>query len=171
MNNTNPTLHIISFDVPFPPNYGGVIDVFYKIKHLHKLGVNIILHCYQYGRPESDELYKYCAEVYYYPRQNNIKNLISKKPYIVTSRNSNSLVSNLLKDNHPILFEGLHTTYPLTLKLFNNRKTLIRTHNIEHLYYSGLKQSASKISDKIFFSLESKKLQKYENILARVILK
>ncbi len=27
-------LHIISFDIPYPPNYGGVIDVFYKLKAL-----------------------------------------------------------------------------------------------------------------------------------------
>ena len=27
-------VHIVSFDVPYPPNYGGVIDVFYKIKTL-----------------------------------------------------------------------------------------------------------------------------------------
>ena len=34
-------LHIVSFDVPFPPNYGGVIDVYYKCKHLHQLGIEI----------------------------------------------------------------------------------------------------------------------------------
>ena len=34
-------LHIVSFDVPFPPNYGGVIDVFYKLIELKKLGVEI----------------------------------------------------------------------------------------------------------------------------------
>ncbi len=27
-------LHIISFDVPAPPDYGGVIDVYYKAKAL-----------------------------------------------------------------------------------------------------------------------------------------
>ena len=27
-------LHIISFDVPYPANYGGVIDVFYRVKAL-----------------------------------------------------------------------------------------------------------------------------------------
>ena len=46
----NKKLHLISFDVPFPANYGGVIDVFYKINSLHKIGVKVILHCFQYGR-------------------------------------------------------------------------------------------------------------------------
>lgn len=27
-------LHIISFNIPYPPNYGGVIDVFYKLEAL-----------------------------------------------------------------------------------------------------------------------------------------
>ena len=35
-------LHIISFDIPWPPNYGGVIDVFYKIKTLSEAGVTFI---------------------------------------------------------------------------------------------------------------------------------
>ena len=44
----NKKLHLISFDVPFPANYGGVIDVFHKINSLHKIGVKVILHCFQY---------------------------------------------------------------------------------------------------------------------------
>ena len=39
-------LHIISFDNPYPPVYGGVIDVFYKIKDLHAEGYEIYLHCF-----------------------------------------------------------------------------------------------------------------------------
>ena len=35
-------LNIICFDVPFPANYGGAIEEFYKIKALHQLGVKII---------------------------------------------------------------------------------------------------------------------------------
>ena len=61
-------LHIVSFDVPYPADYGGVIDVYYKIKALADQGVSIILHCYQYGRPEQKELEGLCEKVYYYPR-------------------------------------------------------------------------------------------------------
>ena len=43
-------LHIISFDIPWPANYGGVIDVFYKAKALSEKGVKVHLHCFQYGR-------------------------------------------------------------------------------------------------------------------------
>ena len=37
-------LHIISFDVPFPADYGGVIDVFYKLKAFASEGVKIHLY-------------------------------------------------------------------------------------------------------------------------------
>jgi len=33
-----------------------VFDLFYKIKTLHKLGIKIHLHCFEYGRGEQDEL-------------------------------------------------------------------------------------------------------------------
>ena len=43
-------LHIISFTIPYPPNYGGAIDVFFKIKALHSYGVQVHLHCFSYDR-------------------------------------------------------------------------------------------------------------------------
>ena len=51
-----PHLHIVSFDVPWPANYGGVIDVFYKVKALADLGIRLHLHCFEYGRGEAPEL-------------------------------------------------------------------------------------------------------------------
>lgn len=43
-------LHIVSFHIPIPQNYGGVIDIYYKVKALHDIGVKVILHCFEYGR-------------------------------------------------------------------------------------------------------------------------
>ncbi|MEE9350149.1 MAG: glycosyltransferase [Flavobacteriaceae bacterium] len=160
-------LHIVSFDVPYPPNYGGVIDVFYKIKALHKLGLKIILHTYSYGRGEPDELNQYCEQVIYYKR-GSFFNFFSRKPFIVKTRNSDALRENLMKDDYPILFEGIHTTFPLIDKDFKTRKILIRTHNIEHDYYAGLSKSEKNIFKKVFFNFESKKLKYYEKIIDKV---
>ena len=33
MNNKH--LHIVTLDTPWPVNYGGVVDLFYKLKALH----------------------------------------------------------------------------------------------------------------------------------------
>lgn len=169
MKKEQPTLslNIVSFDVPYPPNYGGVIDVFYKLKNLSKLGVDIHLHTYEYGRGQHKELEKYCKEVYYYSRKLELKSFFSRKPFIVKTRNSKSLIENLNKNNFPILFEGLHTTYPLLKANFTNRKIIVRTHNIEHDYYKGLKNSETNISKKIYFGTEAQKLKNYEPILKK----
>src|SRR5687767_8830780 len=99
-------LHIISFDVPFPPNYGGVIDVYFKIRALHVKGVKVHLHCFQYGRERANVLSKYCEVVHYYQRNVAKSQLFMKQPYIVISRTSDELMTTLLQDDYPILFEG-----------------------------------------------------------------
>jgi len=158
-------LHIISFDVPFPPNYGGVIDVFYKLKALHELGCEITLHCYDYGRGRQAELEKYCVKVIYYKRNMSFLKMLSHLPYIVNTRNSKSLMNNLLIDESPILFEGLHSCYFINDKRILHRYKIVRTHNIEHDYYANLAQSEKKVIKKIYFNWEAKRLKEFEQVL------
>jgi hypothetical protein len=158
-------LHIVSFSIPFPANYGGVIDVFYKLKALHKAGIKIHLHCYQYDRPEAEELNLYCETVNYYPRKTGIASQFSLKPYIVESRQSDDLLKNLLSDNYPILFEGLHSCYYLNHKALQGRILIYRESNIEHDYYFNLFKSEKNPGRKAFFLLESIKLKQYQNQL------
>lgn len=158
-------LHIISFDVPLPADYGGAIDVFYRIKALHELGVKITLHCFEYGRGESKELEKYAAKVFYYKRKKKLLDVLSSLPFIVKTRISKSLANNLLLDNAPILFEGLHTTYLLKDDRFKNRMKIVRTHNIEHEYYRGLSLQSKGLKKK-FFTSEAKKLKTFEKQLS-----
>ncbi|MDG2194464.1 MAG: hypothetical protein P8K77_06380 [Polaribacter sp.] len=160
------TLHIVAFDVPYPPNYGGVIDVFYKIKALHKLGIAIYLHAFEYGKDTQTALEKYCVKTYYYPRKAFFKSFFSMHPFIVQSRSNKSLVTNLQTVKAPILFEGLHTTHALLKNALKGQKTFVRTHNIEHLYYKGLSASSVSAFKKIFYSIEAFKLKKYERILS-----
>ena len=127
-------LHIVAFDVPFPANYGGVIDIYYKIKAIYEEGIDIKLHVYNYGRKLSkSELSKYCSEINYYSRKIYKNPFMGTLPYVVNSRNSSDLLNNLQKDQAPILFEGLHCTYYLAHPSLQNRVKIVRTHNIEHL--------------------------------------
>jgi glycosyltransferase involved in cell wall biosynthesis len=158
-------IHLISFDVPYPPDYGGVIDVFYKIKSLHALGVKVHLHCFEYGRKKSDELASICATVNYYSRRTSRSNLFNTYPYIVLSRESEELKENLLKDNYPILMEGLHSTRLLGDPDFAKRKKFVRTHNVEHDYYDNLAKVEGNIFKRYYFYNEAGKLLKYEPVL------
>ncbi len=158
-------LHIISFDIPLPADYGGVIDVFYKLKAFAEEGVKINLHCYEYGRKQSKELEKYCVSVDYYKRKTTRQRLLSIKPYIVVTRNSSELIENLLKDEYPILFEGLHCCYYLDDKRLSGRTKIVRTHNIEHDYYLNLARVERDVFKKYYFYNESYKLQRFEKVL------
>ena len=163
-------LHIISFNVPFPPNYGGVIDVFYKLTALHREGVKIHLHCFKYDRATSEKLLNYCVTVNYYNRKTGLLSAVSTKPYIVSSRRSEKLITNLLKDNHPILFEGLHSCYYIDDKRLQSRKKIYRESNIEHLYYYNLFKVEKKLTSKLYFLFASFKLKIYEKILRHASL-
>ena len=163
-------LHIVSFDIPYPANYGGVIDVFFKAKALAEKGVKVHLHCFQYGRKPSIVLEDLFHEVKYYRRDISKKHLFKSTPYIVSSRDSTELVSNLLKDDYPILMEGLHTSALLQNRKLKGRKRIIRTHNIEHDYYQNLAKVENDIFKKYYFYNEAVKLQRYEKILSKADL-
>ena len=156
-------LHIVSFDVPYPPNYGGAVDVFYKIKALHGAGVKITLHCFTYRDRQKDEILEtFCEKVFYYKRKIGFFQHFSNLPYIVKSRQHPNLLKNLCTDDTPILFEGLHTCAFINHPLLEHRKKLVRMHNIEWEYYEHLAQTEKKIFKKIFFKLESTKLKRFE---------
>jgi hypothetical protein len=167
----NMHLHIVSFDLPFPPDYGGVIDVYYKIRFLSEAGVKVHLHYFSYGEARCDEaacqtgLNIYCESVHAYPRKTGWSSFLSRKPYIVFSRRSEELIGNLCNDDHPILFEGLHTCYCLDDPRLKGRLLLYRESNIEHQYYRHLAEAEHSLFRKIFFFTESLKLRSFEKVL------
>jgi hypothetical protein len=158
-------LHIIAFNVPYPADYGGVIDVFFKIRALHEAGVKVHLHCFQYGRQQAEELVQYCESVKYYKRSMSFLNQFSLKPFIVKSRESRSLLIDLLKDDYPILFEGLHSCYYLDHPKLNNRLKIVRCHNIEHNYYLSLTKGINSFLLNTYFIYEAWKLKRFEKEL------
>jgi glycosyltransferase involved in cell wall biosynthesis len=163
-------LHIVSFDVPYPANYGGVIDVFWKARALTEHGVKVHLHCFEYRRKKTPELERFFYKVHYYKRDISKKHLFKSKPYIIETRHSDELVKNLMKDDYPILMEGLHTTALLSERKLHHRKRIVRTHNIEHDYYNNLSRVETDLFKKYYFFNEAAKLKKYENILSKADL-
>ena len=171
MQKSTKQIHIVAFDIPYPANYGGVIDIFHKVQALHKEGVEVTLHMYQYGRKKHSEvLKKFCKKLYYYKRRTFKNPFIGSKPYIVNSRNGEEILNNLCKDRNPILFEGLHCTFHLASRRLEGRFKIVRTHNVEHHYYKHLEKSEISYFKKYFFRLEAEKLRKYESILKHASL-
>ena len=158
-------INIISFDVPFPANYGGVIDVFYKIKEFKAKGIKVYLHCFEYGRAQSKELEALCEKVFYYKRHTGFMSNFSGLPYNVKSRISAELTKNLLSNDYPILFEVLHTCYLLSDPRLLKRLKVYRHSNIEHDYYKHLAKSEKKLLKKIYLHLEAGKLRSFEKVV------
>ncbi len=159
-------LHIISFNVPYPPDYGGVMDVFYKLMALHIYGIKITLHCFEYGRKEADVLNQICDKVFYYKREHSFRDFTSPTPYIVKTRKSSELLKNLAIDEAPILFEGLHTCYYLSHDELKNRLKAVRMHNVEWDYYRHLGKNETSMFRRFYFFTESIKLKNFEKILS-----
>ncbi len=157
-------IHIVAFDVPFPPDYGGAIDVFFRLKSLYEQGAKIILHCFDYGRGSQDILNKYCQEVHYYPRFGAAK-MLAFKPFIAASRQKKQLLHALLRHDAPIIFEGIHCCAYLNHAALAHRKKWVRIQNIEQIYYKKLAEVEPNVFKKIFLNVESYKIKHYEKQL------
>jgi Glycosyl transferases group 1 len=162
----NPRLHIVCLDVPYPADYGGAIDMLYKIQALHGQGVKIHLHYFSYNlRGTPNELNQYCETIHVYERKTGYKGFSFSLPYIVSSRINSELIKNLQQDNYPVLLEGLHCTGILKEINKNRRKIIVRLHNDECSYYKQLVKTESNLFKKIYFLNESRLLKKYEKQL------
>ncbi len=165
MNSTS--VHIICFLVPYPIDHGGKFDLFYKLVALKMAGVKIHLHCYIYdNQQEQSILYDYCETVTYYKRSKKFRFSL---PYIVSSRVNEDLCKNLLKNDYPVIMEGVHSSFLAFDKRFDKRNLYLRAHNVEYLYYKGLCKSSSWGFKKLYYWAESLLLKKYEQKLAHSV--
>ena len=162
-------IHLVSFAIPFPADYGGVIDVYYRMRALRRLGVRIHLHCFQYGgRQPAPELQEICASVRYYRRKSPFVFLSSSRPYIVSSRASTELLRNLIKENYPILFEGLHSCATALHPALSERLKIVRMHNVEWQYYGNLAKLSHGFR-RLYFQEESRRLKIFEKEIAQTV--
>jgi Glycosyl transferases group 1 len=155
-------LHIVSFNVPYPPNYRGVIDIFSQLKAYHALGIKVHLHCFSNGREESPELAALCSSVSYYPHKSFYQALYSGLPYIVGVRQSDELLKRLVEDDYPVLFEGLHTCLYLNHEALAHKKKFVRVHGVDWDYFRTLGAAASNYFRKLYLEYEARKLKNFE---------
>ncbi len=157
-------LHLISFNYPYPPSYGGIIDVYYKIKALAETGVKIHLHCFVDRIPETiDQEVKSITEtVSFYKKKKNPLHYFSQVPFAASIRTSDTLFENLMSIKAPILFEGLQTTQIISRLKDTGYSLYLRFHNNESEYYKGLSSSEKNIFKKIIYRIEALKFADYQ---------
>lgn len=163
------TIHIVCLDAPSPPDYGGAIDMYFKVKALALAGNKVILHYFDYKENRgAGALKDICIEVNSYHRKSFLQSISLQLPYIVSSRINLKLIERLNRDDHPIIVEGIHCTGILPY-LKDRSRVLIRMHNEEESYYNSLFQNAGSLSRKMYFFLESKLIKSYQQTLSRDI--
>lgn len=162
-------LHIISFNYPYPPSYGGIIDVFYKIKALSDIGIKIHLHCFVDTIPEKvdHEIKNLVMNIFFYQKKKNLLLYFSGKPYAAAIRSSKTLLENITKIQAPVLFEGMQTTDGIDILKNKGFKIYLRLHNNESSYYKGLATSEKNIFKKIIYTIESLKFNHYQKKLLK----
>jgi hypothetical protein len=132
---------------------------------LKDCGVSVRLHCFIYGVFDPQPILKeVAAEVNYYPRVVWQALLPKGQPYIVASRKIPALLENLVKDQLPVLFEGIHTT--AFVPYLKSRKLFLRAHNVEHLYYEELARHTRGFRS-LIYQRESLLLKDYESKMAK----
>jgi len=163
----NSKLHIVCLDAPSPANYGGAIDMFYKVKALAEAGYRICLHYFRYKPGRSAEgLENHCEEIHAYDRKNFLASLWDKQPYITGSRNNQLLLRRLRSDDAPLLLEGIHCA-GLVPHFYGTRKVLIRMHNDEAAYYEALAEHELNPLKRFYYSLESRLLHHFQSQLPK----
>lgn len=160
-------LHIISMDHPFPPDFGGIIDVYFKIKALHQIGYKIYLHTFTEKIPDScPELEAITEKVFYYTFSSNPLLFFLAIPFSVISRNDKALLQNLNTVKAPILFESLKTTYLVKQQKLHGFTKILRFHNIEQDYFKGISNTEKSFFKKWAFYFEYRKYKAYEKIVS-----
>lgn len=160
-------LHVVSLDVPIPPDYGAMIDTYHRCKALTALGYEVHLHCFEYGRGRNHDITGIAHKIYYYDRPKNFRFALRLRPFIVETRRSLALLERLKEDNFPILWEGQHCTAFLGHPDLANHRQVVRVHNIEWEYYRRLAKRKGSIRDRLFFLTEAWKLKSYDAVLKK----
>ena len=163
----------MSFDWPWPPVYGGVIDVYHRVDALLARGVHVRLHVVAADDRASDcpAHWRVAGIEVFYHRRRGAWSALSRKPYIVASRQVGSLLPNLANGADVILFEGTHCTGWLGHPRLGDRAQWIRVHNVEADYYAQLAAAPGPLARRCYYREEARRLRRYErSVLAQADL-
>jgi hypothetical protein len=162
-------IHIVCLDAPSPPDYGGAIDIYYKIKSLAEAGKKIILHYFWYKKErDAKGLESFCTEINAYKRKYFLTSLSFTQPHVVQTRINKKLIKRLNSDNYPILLEGIHCAGILP-HINNTNRVVLRIHNDEATYYDRLANSERRFFKRIYFRIESRLLNKFQEAIPKEI--
>ena len=163
-----PVLHLLCFDLPVPPLYGGTEELDTKIRILLDLGVALHVHAFVWPKDlhsgKMPDWHQRVASLRCYPRRWMV-GPYDARPWALISRTSSELIHNLASEPGPVLVEGWQCADLLRAPALKNRVIWIRSHNIESNYYRMQAESARGWVYKAHYRLESWRWILYEGLL------
>jgi polysaccharide biosynthesis protein PslH len=152
---------IVSPDFPYPPNHGGRVDIWGRIKVLHEMGfsIDLLATVKEPPRPHDiDIVYQFVNEIMLCKRKTGVHALMSLKPYQVTSRTPLSRVK-LSRKYHFVLLETEYVAPILDNDSLLGERFILREHNDESSYFRGLAKSVGSGWKKMYYLSESVKFR------------
>jgi hypothetical protein len=155
-------LHIVMAENPFPADAPNLADAYFMIKALKTSGIRVHLHCFDESYSKRSIPADFFDSTDFYEREKTKISFSPDLPYHVSSRSDHRLVERLNKDQYPILFFGLNTTYSIYSKSFQkDRKIAIRLSRNESAYYQDLAEIVPWRGKKIHFQIEAWRFGNY----------
>ncbi|MED5593611.1 glycosyltransferase [Janthinobacterium sp. P210006] len=172
----NKSVLLICFDIPFPDNYGGVIDVWKRIVHLKKMGFTVhVISFYlsekrlqAFNESEEGKLVDrhFPIKSKLMPSWKWITYPLSMAIRFFSEKDARNLGSQLYSHYDYVIVE--HTKLLLSFFTMLQKfkisfgKKYLRMHNCEAEYYLSMAQAEKGIIRKLFYRIESLKYRHYE---------
>lgn len=173
---------LVAFEIPYPPDHGGRLDVWRRMAAMARMGVDIQLIGWRknpLGTAEEAILRRHARVVHVLPFRGGLLGAavralaLTRVPLEVTSRISFGRSWQQLKESvkefrpHLVIADQLHSgaiALPLNAEL--GLPLVYRSHNIEHRYWTRMRKSAQGF-DKFLRSLSLLHLRSYELTMLR----
>ena len=155
---------VVSPDIPYPPNHGGRVDVWNRLKLLRSLGFKVDLIATGKTKPTVEEariINKTVENFTFCLRKNKIIDMFRFLPLQINSRMQLAEVE--IKSEYDLtILESEYVYGILKNDSLKSRNFIMRIHNDEVRYFKELGSSAKWGFNKIYYFLESLKFKYFE---------
>jgi glycosyltransferase involved in cell wall biosynthesis len=154
---------IVAPDFPFPPNHGGRVDIWNRIKLLNGLGfqVDLVASVKDVPREEdAQEVRRYVGSLIVVKRKMGFIKHLSFEPFSVRSRRGLQNIP-LSGSYSAVILETEHIAAILRNPDLQVEKRILQVHDHEARYYRELSASSRELWRKAFYRLEGIKFRFY----------
>jgi polysaccharide biosynthesis protein PslH len=152
-------------DFPFPPNYGGRLDMWRRIQLLHRMGISVDVVASIKEAPNQEqeqEVRRWVHNLKLVKREMGATKLLSFQPFSVLTR-SNLQNVPLSESYSAVILETEHVAPILKNPGLRARMRILRLHNDEAHYYKELSASSRELWRKAFYRMEGIKFKFYSS--------